>query len=120
MSKKIEFESKKTNPHFSEVTDVVAEELDKKKTEVVLVDVRQPEEFSDELGHIPGARLVVLNTLPKNLDALPKDQTIVFVCRSGGRSAQAAAYALQQGFSDVYNLKGGMIRWNELGLLKER
>jgi hydroxyacylglutathione hydrolase len=119
MSQKTDFESKKANPHFVNVIDIVAEELEKKKADVVLIDVRQPEEFNDELGHIPGAQLIVLNTLPQNLDALPKDQTVVFVCRGGSRSAQAAAYALQNGFSDVYNLKGGMIRWNELGLIKE-
>ena len=118
--KTIEFESKKTNPDFVDVQDIVAEELDKKRGEVQLIDVRQPEEFVGELGHIPGAKLIALGTLPENLLALSKDSPIVFICRSGGRSARAAAFAYQSGFDKVYNLKGGMIRWNELQLVVEK
>ena len=116
---KTEFESKKPNPEIPFVMDVVAEELDKKKNDVVLIDVRQPEEFTGELGHIPGARLIVLDTIPVHISELPVDKTVVFVCRSGGRSARAAAFASQNGHPDVYNLKGGMLRWNELALAIE-
>ena len=116
MNNQIEFESKKTNPDITSVQDVVAEELDKKRSEVVLIDVRQPDEFTGELSHIPGATLIPLGTLPEKLSQLSKDKTIVFVCRSGGRSARAAALASENGFTSVYNLKGGMLRWNELHL----
>ncbi|MGE4130194.1 MAG: rhodanese-like domain-containing protein [Bdellovibrionales bacterium] len=47
---------------------------------------------------------------------MPKDKTVVFVCRSGARSGRATAFAFEQGFKYVYNMKGGMIRWNELNL----
>ena len=50
---------------------------------------------------------------------IPKDKTVVFVCRSGGRSARATAHALEHGYTNVYNLKGGMILWNELHLETE-
>jgi hydroxyacylglutathione hydrolase len=113
------FESREENLHYHGVFDVDPKELVKKKDEVVVIDVRQPEEFTGELGHIPGSKLIVLDTLPEHLDELPKNKTIVFVCRSGGRSARAAAYALSEGFKDVYNLKGGMLLWNELHLPTE-
>jgi rhodanese-related sulfurtransferase len=114
MKRQVEFESKKINSDFSTIHDIVAEELDKKRSDVRLIDVRQPEEFTGELGHIPGATLIPLATLPENLNQLSKDETVVFICRSGGRSARAAAFAQANGYDHVYNLKGGMIRWNEL------
>lgn len=115
----INFETREENLHYHGVFDIEPKELLKKKDDVCLIDVRQPEEFTGELGHIPGAKLLVLDTLADHLDQLPRDKTIVFVCRSGGRSARAASIALSEGFSDVYNLKGGMLLWNELHLPTE-
>lgn len=110
------FEAKTENPHYENVYDIEPQELHINLNKVKVVDVRQEDEFVGELGHISVAELMVLNTLPQKLQNLPKDQTVVFVCRSGGRSAQAAAFALMNGFSDVYNLRGGMLLWNELTL----
>lgn len=112
----IEFDSRKPNPDIPNVLDIAAEELFNKRDNVHLIDVRRPEEFTGELGHIPGATLLVLDTLPQRIQSLPKEETIVFVCRSGGRSARATHFALENGFKHVYNMKGGMLRWNELNL----
>jgi hydroxyacylglutathione hydrolase len=62
---------------------------------------------------------MVLDDLAETLNTLPKDKTIVFVCRSGGRSAKATHLATQNGYTHVYNLKGGMLLWNELHLPTE-
>jgi hydroxyacylglutathione hydrolase len=110
----VEFESKEQNLHYPEVMDIEPMELVDKKDQVFLVDVRQPDEFTSDLGHIPGATLIVLDTLSEHFAEIPKDKTVVFVCRSGGRSARATAMAKEAGFTHVYNLKGGMILWNEL------
>ena len=115
----LNFETREENLHYHGVFDIDPKELMKKKDQVCLVDVRQAEEFTGELGHIPGAQLMVLDTLANHLKELPKDKTIVFVCRSGGRSARATALALSEGLSNVYNLKGGMLLWNELHLPTE-
>jgi rhodanese-related sulfurtransferase len=112
----VSFESKTGNPHYEDVYDIEPQELQKKVNEVKLIDVRQPDEFVGELGHIAMAELMVLDTLPEKLKDIPKDQTVVFICRSGGRSARAAAFALMNGYSHVYNLRGGMLLWNELSL----
>lgn len=110
----VEFESKEPNLYYSGVFDIEPMELEQKRDQVVLIDVRQPDEFTGDLGHIPGAELIVLDTLEDRIHELPKDKTLVFVCRSGGRSARATEMALEHSFKSVYNLKGGMILWNEL------
>lgn len=82
-----------------------------------LIDVRRPEEFNDELGHIKGAQNYTLDVnLNQFLDNADPDLTYLFICRSGGRSARAARIAQAMGLSHIYNLKGGMLGWNQLKL----
>jgi glyoxylase-like metal-dependent hydrolase (beta-lactamase superfamily II)/rhodanese-related sulfurtransferase len=90
----------------------VAEHVD----EVLVLDVRQPDEFTGELGHVLGSTLMPLGTLPQRAGALPRDRPVVAVCRSGGRSGKAALQLLELGFSCVASLAGGMRRWREHGL----
>lgn len=86
-----------------------------------VVDVRRPDEFVGELGHIASAELVTLETdFQKQVVNWDKNQTIVFVCRSGMRSGKATQFAQALGFKDVYNMEGGMILWNEQKLPVER
>lgn len=83
----------------------------------LLVDVRNPDEFVGELGHIKNAKLVTLGpNLEDFLAKTNKDQTIIFICRSGARSGRATEYAQSLGFKDTYNMQGGMLAWNETGL----
>jgi len=77
-----------------------------------LLDVREDDEF--DLGHAPQAHHIALGDVPDHVDELPKDAVIVSVCRSGGRSARAGKFLLEQGF-DVVNLEGGMTAWAEAG-----
>ncbi len=116
----VNFETKTENPHFDGIYDISPNELLRKKADVVMIDVRQPEEYIGELGHIPGSSLVVLDTLPEQLSSLPKDKTVVFICRSGARSAKATAFAKMNGFEEVFNMQGGMLLWNDLQLPVER
>ena len=117
----IAFTSRTGNPDFDGVFDVSPEDVaSAKASDIVLIDVREPSEFVGELGHIRDSELIVLHTLPEHLDRLPQDKTIVFICKSGGRSARAAAFAQANGFNQVYNMKGGMILWNSKGLPVEK
>ncbi len=76
---------------------------------ITLIDVREADEL--ERAKIEGAKW--LNADSQNdILALPKDQPLAFICHHGGRSAQAAAYFLQQGFSDVHNVVGGIDAWS--------
>lgn len=76
-----------------------------------VLDVRSPDEFSGE-GHIPGAHLVPLASLPQRLNEIPRDRPVVCVCRSGGRSQVAYELLAARGFDNVTNLSGGMVAWN--------
>jgi glyoxylase-like metal-dependent hydrolase (beta-lactamase superfamily II)/rhodanese-related sulfurtransferase len=81
--------------------------------EVRLLDVREPDELTGELGHIAGIEPMPLGRLPGPLEAAPRDRPIVFVCRSGGRSGKAALLAASLGFEQVASMRGGMTAWNQ-------
>jgi glyoxylase-like metal-dependent hydrolase (beta-lactamase superfamily II)/rhodanese-related sulfurtransferase len=87
-----------------------------------LLDVREPQEYIGELGHIPGSALVPLRELAERVDELRAHRTgpTVVVCRSGVRSTTAAAILEGLGFEQVYNLQGGMVDWNDRRLPVER
>ena len=87
-----------------------------------LLDVREPSEYRGELGHIPGSVLVPLRELAARTGELEaqRGRPIVAVCRSGVRSTTAAAMLYGLGFERVYNLKDGMIDWNDRRLPVER
>jgi sulfur dioxygenase len=82
---------------------------------VQIVDVRESAEFSQGLGHIHGALLVPLGELESRLGELSRARPVVTVCRSGARSARAAAMLGKAGFAEVANLSGGMLRWRAEG-----
>ncbi len=75
----------------------------------LLIDVREPEEHA--VAHIGQARLIPLKTLPEHLESLPRDQEILVHCKAGGRSARAVEYLLENGFTRVKNVAGGMDAW---------
>jgi len=78
-----------------------------------VIDVRQMQEIA--AGTVPRAEPLPLHTLPAKIHELPRDEKLVMVCRSGARSAQACLFLQQQGFSNVYNLRGGMMGWVQSG-----
>jgi rhodanese-related sulfurtransferase len=79
-----------------------------------LVDVRTDAEVAR--GKIPQGESLPLHLLPLRLNGMDKNATTVFYCQMGGRSAQAAAFAVANGFADVYNLQGGISAWAQAGL----
>jgi rhodanese-related sulfurtransferase len=98
------------------VPEVLGDWLRSHLPEVVVLDVREPDEFRGELGHIVGAELSPLQALTVATAALPRDRPVVTVCRSGGRSGKAALSLLGLGFARVASLAGGMTAWNAQGL----
>jgi len=79
-----------------------------------LVDVRTDAEIAQ--GIIPGAEKLPLHLLPLSLGKFDGKQPTVFYCRTGGRSAQAAAFMASQGLDQSFNLQGGIIAWAQAGL----
>jgi sulfur dioxygenase len=98
------------------VSELTAEWLAAHAGTLRLVDVREPAEFVGPLGHVAGAELVPLATVEEAAARWERTQPLVVVCRSGGRSAKAALTLEALGFTRVASLRGGMTRWNELGL----
>ncbi len=88
----------------------------------LVLDVREPEEFVGELGHIAGSLLVPMDALERRLPKLAGyvDRNLVVVCRAGARSATAAVILQRAGFSRVKNLTRGMLAWTDARLPVER
>ncbi len=81
-----------------------------------IIDVRTPQEFASE--HINNAKNV--NWLENNFEAnalkFDKSKPVFVYCKSGGRSTKAAAKLAELGFKIIYELKGGILKWNAAGL----
>lgn len=80
-------------------------------TDKRIIDVREPNEFRGELGHIPGAELVPLATIEQAAATWDRNEPLIVVCRSGGRSSRAVATLQQLGFRCAANLRGGMLSY---------
>ncbi len=78
------------------------------RPEAVLLDVREAVELAE--GRIAGSTHIPLGQLPTRAFELDPGRPVIAVCRSGGRSSQAAQFLAGQGY-DVANLDGGMTRW---------
>ncbi len=72
-----------------------------------LIDVREPDEV--EAGTLSGSTNIPLGELPERVAELDSTRRVVLLCRSGGRSTQAAEFLTASGFTDVINLAGGML-----------
>ena len=79
--------------------------------DIQIIDVRETAEFSDTMGHIPGAKSMPLSQLTQRSSEIDAERPVVAVCRSGARSAQAVVLLQKAGFKNVANLAGGMLRW---------
>jgi sulfur-carrier protein adenylyltransferase/sulfurtransferase len=92
-----------------EITPVeLKKKLDAGETPFIL-DVREQNEY--QINRIPGSTLIPLGELPRRYQELPRDREIVAQCKMGGRSAKAMDFLKTVGFSNVKNLKGGILEW---------
>jgi rhodanese-related sulfurtransferase len=91
----------------------VQEAVAKQQAGAFILDVREPSEWNE--AHIAGATLIPLGELKARANELPRDQEIVVVCRSGNRSAQARDLLLNDGFTQVTSMAGGLNQWKAAG-----
>lgn len=103
-------------PTFDTVkVEEVAEEIS--AGDALLVDVRTDEEW--DAGHAPRAMHVPLDEVEQRIDEIEEaaaGRPVAFICRTGRRSAEAAAIARAEGLEDVRNIDGGMEAWVDAGL----
>ena len=79
---------------------------------LVILDVRTQEEYDE--GHLENAVLIPVSELESRLDELNKDKPILVYCKLGGRSATASQILVDNGFSGVYNMLGGVTAWRDV------
>ncbi len=77
-----------------------------------VIDVREPDEYVE--GHVPGAPLIPLASVPDRLGEVPTTGEVLIICKSGGRSNNAAEYLRTQGI-DAINVAGGTMAWVSAG-----
>ncbi len=94
-----------------EITAKELKELMDNKTDIQLIDVREQHEF-DESNL--GGELIPMGDVMDNTEKISKDKQVVIHCRSGKRSAAVIqALETQLGFTNLYNLKGGILAYIE-------
>ncbi len=81
--------------------------------DLVLLDIRSAAEVQQ--GVLPNSEHLPMHLIPLKIQDLPRDRDVVLYCRSGARSYHACAFLAQQGVSNVYNLRGGIIDWARHG-----
>jgi rhodanese-related sulfurtransferase len=98
------------------VINLSASEFQEKSTNGTIIDVRTSEEIAE--GKIEGSLELdyFLPTFQSKVDELPKDEEIFIYCAVGARSKEAAEMLIQQGFTKVYHLSGGIQAWAQKGL----
>jgi rhodanese-related sulfurtransferase len=78
-----------------------------------ILDVREQSEWDQ--FHIPGATLIPLGSLPNQLAKIPRDKTVIVVCRTGRRSAEGRDILLKAGYEKVTSMTGGVTEWQSKG-----
>ena len=79
--------------------------------DLIVVDVREPQEY--QISRIAGSVLIPLGEIPQRHGEIDRNRLVVCQCRSGVRSAKAAAFLRSAGFPRVVNLTGGILAWSD-------
>jgi phage shock protein E len=102
----------------SSAIDLSVTEFSSKVAEagVITLDVRTPGEYAE--GHLEGAQLIDFQSgnFENEISSLDKNATYAVYCRSGNRSGQAVKVMQDAGFTNVFNMNGGVIDWANAGL----
>ena len=104
------------------ISDIDVHELARRLEEttgpgLTLIDVREVDEYA--AGHVPGAALVPMSTVPARAVSLDRDRPVHVVCQSGNRSKATASLLESMGFA-VVNVAGGTAAWITAGRPVER
>jgi adenylyltransferase/sulfurtransferase len=93
---------------LKEVTPIEVKKMVDQEIKFQLIDVREPQEF--ELSNLGGLN-IPLNAIEKNSSLIKRDIPVIIHCKSGARSLLAIEKLQQYGFTNLLNLKGGLIQW---------
>lgn len=103
--------SESVQQKYTDVNVEQAKKLIAAHKDLIVLDVRTPEEYAD--GHLPGARMInVMDaTFAEKVAKLNKKDKYLVYCRSGKRSLNAVNQMADMGFKDLTNMKGGYLAW---------
>lgn len=76
---------------------------------ITVIDVR--EDWELEVSKVDFATHIPMNEIPGRMDEIPQDGPVVFLCRTGHRSARVAEYLASMGWENVMNLENGILGW---------
>lgn len=108
----------KTQTEVKNISPNQAKELIDKAKDVFVLDVRTKGEYDDV--HIKGANLIPIQELEQNINKIPKDKRVVVHCTSGKRSAKACEILKDKGLKELYNMEGGISKWQAEGYPVEK
>ncbi len=94
------------------------EAFDLLKNQTLLVDVREKDELAVASYDVKNQINIPLSEFQSRYSEIPTDQTVIFACRAGARSANAIHFLIQNGYSEelLINLQGGIMAWEQNGL----
>jgi len=94
-------------------SDEAYQMLQQRPGEFFLLDVRTPGEYQEV--RLAGAKLIPIDQLLKRLHEVPKNKPLLVYCAVGSRSSQVVNYLARIGYTEVYNLYGGIYAWGKKG-----
>jgi len=94
---------------MKEITVSELKKLKDSNADFQLIDIREEHEI--EIAEIGGEH-IPMGDVMENLDKISKDKKVIIHCRSGARSGAICSALEEEGFTNVYNLKGGIIAWS--------
>ena len=111
-----------TETKAGEIEQITVEQMSEaiKDSSIQLIDVRTSGEFLD--GHLKNSHNICVtdDDFKEQAAGLDKDKPVYVYCKKGGRSAQAAEILKDMGFKKIYDLKGGIVLWEEAGQQTEK
>jgi len=101
---------------YAGVPEVEPQWVAEHRGDLLLLDVREPDEYEDGTGQLPETFRLPLSQLHDRATEVPQGKPVVAICRSGRRSSMAVNILKQQGYEQVANLRGGLLSWQDQGL----
>jgi rhodanese-related sulfurtransferase len=104
---------KDSDETYGDITAQEAKELIDKKPDLVILDVRTVGEYTEE--HIEGAINIPVGELEDRLEELDKTWELLVYCRTGNRSSSAVKILEDNGYTKIFHMTGGIVKWKEAG-----
>jgi len=95
--------------HATEITALELKQRLDRGDKLKIIDVREPNEY--QINRIAGSILIPLGDVPRRYHELDPNEALIMQCKSGARSGRAADFLRSVGFTNVLNLKGGILDW---------